>query len=87
MSSIIGNEVKLPGDRSVFVGREDNNCDDYYIQFKNGAARQRFRISGEAAVALRQLLADDGSVGEPMSFPVEDGGVQWRWQVVKETDA
>ncbi len=87
IAEITGNEIKLSGGRSVFVGRKDGDSDEYYIQFKNGPARRRFRISGEAACALLSLLADDGSVGEPLRFPAESDGLQWRWQTVRETDA
>lgn len=84
---IIGTTVDLPDHRSVFVGRSNDGSDHYYIQFKNGTARQRFKISAEAANILAELLRGEDCGGRETRFPVEKDMVQWRWQVVKDTDA
>lgn len=53
---IKGHEIKLPDDRSVFVGRSIGD-EATYIRFRNGEDFQRIKLSPGAAEALKTLLS------------------------------
>ncbi len=87
MIEIKGRAVKLKNGRHVFVGQKEG-CSDHYIEFKNGSAIQRFRLSDEAMDALLDIVANE--MGEPHNQTIHDDdqtGVHWRWQEVKVKDA
>ena len=86
MTDIKGREIELPDRRSVFVGTQDGN-QSVFIQFVNGGAIQRFRLSREAADALVSILLDNTDDGRPASYPRPTGEPTWRWHVVKDIDA
>lgn len=79
---IVGQEIKLADNRSVFVGTNGDRDDLTYIRFENGEDVTRVKLSPEAVKALAMLLPKD--VGEfevvaEVSYPniVYEGTVVW----------
>ena len=88
MSKIIGNQIELPGQRGAFIGRRENDdSGDWYIQFKNGSAVTRLKLTPDGMAAFKKLLAN-ASAGEAVEFEVGDAASTLAtWQLVKEMSA
>ena len=80
-TKIDGRQIALDDKRAVFVGQcACGRCGDdtsYFLQFDNGSARKRIKLSAEAAVALRSLLNRDHGCGEPKSYETDAAEFQW----------
>ena len=84
---IAGRCVDLDDHRSVFVGERVGDAERHvFLQFKNGTAVERFRISQEAAVALRALLWPQSHLGAPKTDTVEPGPSVRTWQLVSSLE-
>lgn len=84
MATIVGQQIALTADRSVFVGRIPGEP-SYFLRFQSHGAVTRIKLSPPAALALRTLLYTDESRGEPRTYETDERA-EHKWVLVADAD-
>jgi len=86
MVIVSGMAIELPDDRTVFVGRRDDDPGSY-VFFRNGADELRFKLSAEAVDALLDLLALSAARGLAREYQIEMDVAPLGWEHLRGQDA